>query len=478
MDEVFDPGRLEFGQTYFWRVDEVNGAPDNAIFKGQVWRFEVEPSTYPITNIQVTASSADGAAVPENTVNGSGLTEDGLHSVDAPDMWLSGGGGPQPVWLQYEFDRVYKLHEMWVWNYNIAFEKVLGFGLKSVTVEHSSDGVEWSTLGDVEFAQAPAVGDYAHNTTVDFGGAAARHVRLTVNSNYGGLPQSGLSEVRFLSIPTQARNPEPASGATEVTVDPVLTWRPGREAAVHEVYISTDMDAVVSETGPVDTVLEPQHALTSLALGLTYYWKVNEVNDTESNASWTGDVWDFTTQEYMVVDDIESYDDDEDRIFDTWLDGFVNETGSTVGYFESPFAERSIVHGGRQSMPLAYNNADPPYYSEAERTWTAAQNWALGGADTLVLYVRGAADNEPEPLYVVVEDNGGRSMVVRHPDPEVALATEWQVWRIPYSTFSEAAMQFTSIKRMVIGLGDPDNPTAGGSGLVFIDDIFAGHPAD
>jgi hypothetical protein len=38
---VYDPGILDSGQTYYWRVDEVNVAPDNTIFKGEVWSFVV-----------------------------------------------------------------------------------------------------------------------------------------------------------------------------------------------------------------------------------------------------------------------------------------------------------------------------------------------------------------------------------------------------------------------------------------------------
>ena len=64
-DTSFDPGRLTFGQTYFWRIDEVNGAPDNTVFKGEVWSFEVEPVGYPIANVTVTASSSFGASGPE-----------------------------------------------------------------------------------------------------------------------------------------------------------------------------------------------------------------------------------------------------------------------------------------------------------------------------------------------------------------------------------------------------------------------------
>ncbi len=39
-------GTLEFGQTYYWRVDEVNAAADSTIFKGKVWSFTVEPYAY------------------------------------------------------------------------------------------------------------------------------------------------------------------------------------------------------------------------------------------------------------------------------------------------------------------------------------------------------------------------------------------------------------------------------------------------
>jgi hypothetical protein len=72
------------------------------------------------------------------------------------------------------------------------------------------------------------VSDYAHNTTIDFGGVGAKYVKLTANSNWEGLLNLyGLSEVRFLYIPVGAKNPSPASGATGVDLDVVrapLAW--------------------------------------------------------------------------------------------------------------------------------------------------------------------------------------------------------------------------------------------------------------
>ena len=74
------------------------------------------------------------------------------------------------------------------------------------------------------------------------------------------------------------------------------------------------------------------------------------------------------------MDDFESYIDKAgNRIYDTWVDGLGgNGTGSQVGYWQAPFAEQTIVHGGKQSMPFEYNNVKAPYYSEATRTFDTA----------------------------------------------------------------------------------------------------------
>jgi len=384
---------LTFGQTYFWRVDEVNGAPDNAIFKGAVWSFTTEPLAYPIENVLATSSSSSGAtAGPENIVNGSGLNAADEHSIESSDMWLTTPGADPPS-IQFEFDKVYKLHEMLVWNYNVQFELVLGFGVKGVTVEYSADGVDWAALGDVELAQATARADYTANTMIDFGGVAARFVRLAINSGHGPMGQFGLSEVRFTFIPVQAREPQPADAATGVAADTTLAWRSGRDAVVHDVYLDTAPDAPAL----ADTVSDNSYT-PDLQFGTTYYWRIDEVNEAEAIPVWASDLWSFSTLEYVVIDDMESYDDEENTIFDTWLDGFVNGTGSTVGYFNAPFAEKTIVHSGGQSMPFEYVNDTAPFYSEAEYD-LGGISLNANGADTLRVFVAGQA-----PAFVETAD--------------------------------------------------------------------------
>ena len=389
-DTTYDPGRLEFGQTYYWRIDEVNGAPDNTIFKGEIWSFEVEPFAIAVADVVATSTVISDAGVgPENLVNGSGLNAAGEHSVEATDMWLATPGA-EPLALQFDLDQVYKLHEMRVWNYNVQFEPMLGFSVKDVTVEYSENGTDWTVLGDVEFAQGAAVSSYTANSAVDFGGVAAQSIRLTVNSGYGPLGQFGMSEVQFMYIPVQARAPQPAHGKTNVEVNAVLRWRPRREAATPEGSLSTDSDAVASGQALVDAVSTNSYAPDGLEFGSAYYWKIDEVNEAEAISVWGSDVWTFRTLEFATLEDFESYNDEDNFIYDAWIDGWINETGSTVGYLQAPFAERTIINSGAQSMPLQYDNSIAPSYSEAEFD-LGGMDLDRNGADMLRLFVSGLA---------------------------------------------------------------------------------------
>ncbi len=463
------PQRLDFNKTYYWRVDEVNGPPDFTVHEGNLWSFTTEPIAYAIGNITATASSSDVGKGPENTVNGSGLDDSGLlHGKEADDnMWLSGTTGPQPTWIEYEFDRVYKLYELWVWNSNESLEPVIGLGFKDVSIEYSVNGTDYTTLGAThEFARAPGASDYAHNTTVDMGGVAAKYVKLTANSNWGGiLNQYGLSEVRFFYIPVHAREPYPDSGATDVDVDVILSFRAGREAAQHDVYLSTDEQAVIDGNAPVTTMTETSYGPLSLDLDMTYYWKINEVNMAETPTTSEGDVWSFTTQQFLVVDDFESYNDLDPgdlaskRIFNVWLDGYgVPTNGSIVGYENAPFCERTIVHGGKQSMPLAYSNTGGAAYSEAELTLTPAQDWTVSGVRTLGLWFHGTAGNTGQ-LYAKINGNkipydGQTSNIAR---------AGWRPWNI---NLTASGLNLQSVGSLAIGIDGH-----GASGTLYIDDI-------
>ncbi len=448
-----DPeGLLEFGQTYYWRVDEVNGAPDYTIYTGDVWSFTVEPVAYPIANITAmspTTTSGD----PNSTIDDSGLDAEGQHSTLETDMWAGAPIDSEPVYIQYEFDTIYKLYEVQVWNYNFSFESLFGLGFKDVTITYSENGSDWTVLKDVQFNQGTGLVTYTANTFVDLEGVAAKYVRLTANSGYSTMGQFGLSEVRFLHTPVAARQPQPADGATDVAIDTVLTWRAGREAASHDVSFGTDPSA----SGLVDTVNTNSYVPGTLDLATAYYWRIDEVNETEAVSQWPGNVWGFTTQAYLVIDDFESYTDEAGNyIYDHWRDGYGTTTnGAQVGHDTEPYAEKKIVHEGRQSMPLIYNNTGPTR-AEAVHTFDA-QDWTASGIQSLSLYFYGVAGNDGQ-LYVKIND------IRVDYDGEAADITVpvWQVWNVDLSSVGGLA----NVTTLTIGLEG-----AGATGVLYIDDV-------
>ena len=409
-----------------------------------------------------TASSADAGTDPQNVVNSAGLDAGGRHGTLDSTMWLSGKNTADRPWIRFEFDRVYKLHEMLVWNHNSAAEAFVGLGTKDVTIDYSRNGTDWTTLeGVTEFARATGFAGYGPNTTVEFNGVAAQYVRINIMSNWGGiLPRYGLSEVRFLVIPVLASEPAPAAGATGVDPRLVLTWRSGRGAAEHQVYVSTDANEVANETVSSSTTTEPSLDATSLlALGQTYYWKVNEVNNAEDPAVWPGEVWSFTTSAFLPVDTMESYDDADNRIYDSWVDGLTDPAkgGSQVGYDTSPFAEKIIVHGGTQSMPLRYGSSMAGL-SEATRTFDSPQDWTAFGVKGLVIWFYGDPDNTAAQMYVKVNN----SKVTYDGDADNLLKKPWQMWYVDLAGFS--GVNLSKVTSLTLGF-------EGGQGLVFFDDI-------
>ncbi len=206
--------------------------------------------------------------------------------------------------------------------------------------------------------------------------------------------------------PQRAFAPYPLDGTTDVVRSPVLRWAHGEPLLRHDVYLGDDKEVVANATTKTSDVYCGRYPpeVTTYDTGVlewsrTYYWRIDEVNEADPNSPWKGTVWSFTTADCVVsiVDDFEGYTGEEGkRIYETWIDGPGpdvnvpgNGTGSTVGYPYQPFAWQMIVHGGKQAIPMDYNNVKTPWYSEAERTWKAPQDWTVGGADTLTLYFRG-----------------------------------------------------------------------------------------
>jgi len=425
------PDGLVPGTTYYWRIDEVNEAEPNSPWKGDVWSFTVPPTT------AYSPNPADGAESVDLNVTLS---------------WTAGLGA--------------KLHTVYFGeNYDDVNSAIVGI----------QQGAPNYTVGPLELAKT-------YFWRVD---------EFDGDANHPG-------DVWSFTTVGAVADPNPSNGAIDVDQTPILTWTAGVFAASHEVYFGDNADAVANATKS-----SPEYKGTKmlgaesynpgkLAWETTYYWRIDEVNNTNTDSPWYGKVWSFTTANFAVIDDFESYDGGANQIWYSWHDGLGygtpqsppyfagNGTGSAVGdETTASYTEETIVHSGNQSMPLSYDNNKQGFakYSEVELTLTLLRDWTIEDIEELSLWFRGDSANAAEQLYVVLSNNSGISAVVMHNDPATTQIGKWMKWIIPLTAFTDQGLNLTDADSIGIGLGARGNMTIpGGSGKMYFDDIRLNRP--
>jgi hypothetical protein len=116
-------------------------------------------------------------------------------------------------------------------------------------------------------------------------------------------------------------------------------------------------------------------------------------------------------------------------------------------------------------MPFEYNNAVGK--SEATLTLTSNRDWTVNGVNTLTIWFRGEAVNAAENLYVALNGN----VVVNNDNPDAAQATAWTEWNIDLTRFADQGVNLANVNTITLGLGNRNNPVAGGLGMMYYDDI-------
>jgi len=103
-----------------------------------------------------------------------------------------------------------------------------------------------------------------------------------------------------------ALGPNPEDGALHEDTWVNLSWTAGGFAVSHDVYLGDNFDDVHDGT-PASPVFRGNQGDTflvagfpgfpfpdGLAPGTTYYWRIDEVNDSEPNSPWKGELWSFS----------------------------------------------------------------------------------------------------------------------------------------------------------------------------------------
>jgi hypothetical protein len=456
----FDPGPLAQNTTYYWAVDETTISGEKV--PGTVWSFTTIGGGGGILGEYFVGSSPAGTPSLTRIDQGIDINTDASPGAPVPaDGWSAAWTADLEIAVTDTYTFSLNCQDgtrMWIDGQLIIDKWVI----PTVTSEYFALPLELE----------PGI----HALRVEYfdsGGTAVEQLYWSTSTMAKVIVPAGP-----LQPPAHAQSVYPLQQGVDVPQNVALTWLAGYKAQEHDVYFGTDAAAVANATPDSADIYVGRQPLDEVTYrpGLlewnqTYYWRIDEVNDVEAGSPWTGMVWSFTTADFIVVDNMEGYTDVAgNEIFTTWVDGLTDGlSNSTVGYLTAPFAEQATVHGGKQSMPMEYDNARAPFFSEAQREFAPVQDWTTNGVNTLVVYVAGLLTNGAGQVYVAVEDSAGKSAVVANADDTLVTKTTFTEWKIPLSEFT--GVDVTQVKKLYIGVGDRKNPTAGGAGRIFIDDV-------
>jgi hypothetical protein len=405
------------GTTYYWRIDDVIGGTP---VKGTVWHFTTFLLGAKSTVIGDWERQMDGwVAVDPNDPNmvldystaGATLNDYSLSVNVALSTWY---GTVEIPLDETGFTYQFKANNRFALDVTRDTSE-FGTNIHSITINGDViGGLQLAPMSETLIGSHGGL--FTRTFTWDYSAVdfsllpPDANLTLSIATMSGGLYHFDNARLYNSKV---ASDPMPADNAADVQREPTLSWTPGEGAKTHDVFFGTDYDKVNNaskDDHPGLLFFDEDRAYDAnniditgklgypLSFGTTYYWRIDEVNDTV----WKGAVWSFTIGRFLVVDDFEDYNDTTNKIYDTWADYYVNNTGMTVGHLQPPFAERQIVHtGGNQSMYMRYDNdgtvnegtgfekTGTLFYSEAQREWADAQNWTVYDANSLVLWFRG-----------------------------------------------------------------------------------------
>jgi hypothetical protein len=457
---ALDP--LEMGKTYYWRVDESDG---RQTYRGNVWSF--------------TATSGGGGLKAEyfNNANLSGTPV--LTRIDQQvDFAFAGASPGSPVPATGWSAR-------WTADLNVLIEGEYTFSVNSeggtrLWIDGERVINRWVSWVPTEYASLLPIHlevgvhtlrlEYYHYSNGE------QHLYWTSPDIAKQIIPAGP-----LQPPTKATIPNPPNNAKDVKQMTLMSWAAGDMAASSQLYLGTDEEAVKNADAASPEYKgsmelgEEIYDSGLLEMGTTYYWRVDSVNDLNTESPWAGIIWNFTTADYLLIDDFEDYDIGNKEIWWFWKDGLGygehdgepayagNGTGSAVGIETSPsYMEESIVLRGTKSMPVYYDNSTLGI-SEVELDLGGIDLTQNGGT-TLRINFNGIDTNAADPLYVKI--NG---VAVENTDSAAAQVVKWTQWDIPLQSFVDQGADITNATSIAIGIGS--NQQAGGTGTMYFDDI-------
>jgi hypothetical protein len=392
--DTYDPGVLEPDKTYFWRVDEFDGATTH---KGDIWNFKTLP-LIPIDDPNLVGwwKLDEGSGI--TVLDGSGHGNHGTLMGDP--QWVIGLDGDA-----LEFDGVDDYVEV-PHDETLTADTEVSVMAWINAERHSAAAGNWQAIiaksndprsysfytyveGNLHFSVGPG-GAYVGSTSAGEvplnewvhvcamviegqhqyyingedagtggsgtelqGTADTATVRIGLTHEGGNNFLGMIDDVRIYNKSltqeeiqqimrgdtTLAWDPSPAHRSTpDIFSATSLSWSPGEKAAQHDVYFGTNKDAVDDADTTTADIYRGRQAVTSYSPpegvewgGGPYYWRIDEYNNDDTISK--GQLWSFTVADFILVDDFEDYDAGDNQIWYAWHDGLGYGTPGTPDYY-------------------------------------------------------------------------------------------------------------------------------------------------
>ena len=438
-DPNYVPGELQPLTTYFWRVDEV--AADGTATAGSVWSFT---TILPVDDFESYTNEV-GSRVFQTWVDGWGFSEpapgnpgNGTGASVGHDIWAAG----TPYTTIIETVGVHGGKQSMPFDYNN-----IDSPFYSETEQTWTSSQDW-TANDVNM--------------------------LT------------------LYVQGQARDLDILSVSTPPVIDGQIDdiWSAASVQTIGRKIDGEDLTSPADASGQFRVLYDAQNLYALVEIKDDAL-----VNDTAN--SWQDDSVEF----YVDGDNTKKGAglDGNNRQYtfgwtttdvqgtNTALDGVVHAQSNVPGgwQIEIKFPWQSLLGAGAPVGKLIgidsfYNDDDNGTDTrESQVAWhsTVGGDWQTPSSWGTALVAPAATAGGTDRLYVALRDAANHTGVVVHPDPAIVRAKQWTEWKIPLSDFAGAGVNLSTVRKMFIGVGDRANPAAGGSGPLFIDDIYLTRPA-
>ena len=419
-DTSYELDTLEYGQTYYWRVDEVNAPPDTTVYRGDVWSFTVR-NFLTVDNFE--SYDADNIIYEvwsDYYVNNTGMT---VGYFDPPYIEKTTvHTGSQSMPLYYDNDGTV--------NEGTALQKT-GTLYYSET-KRQFDGVQNWTENDPQSLSLWYKG-YAENVGKFVEGANGTYTIVAAGTDIWDTAD----EFHF--------------AYKEVTSSQTVTII-AKVDSLDPVNSNKDTKAGIM----IRDSLEPGAINTALLLtpdpekGLRF-----------QNRSSTGGVT-ARGDEDMDPNALPPY----------WLK-LQRSSGGLLRAYRSPdgvnweqFSLRTVSMQVPFYVGLAATSHDVKIACEAQFSNVSFPDSGTLSTQPWLHQDIGIISNEVEPMYALINNTK-----VYNDDPNAVVARDWTEWVIPLQSFVDNGANLSSVNSFGIGFGNSGSTQPGGEGTIFIDDI-------